>query len=121
MESIIFRNIFICAEKLNYITNYMKTRGEPGGEDDPLPILYWEKEQKTYTRRRRSAKYERFIKIFLKRDQDRLNWIFLCENKTMLFSSFRFFRFIMCLPRNSIPCYASIIPSALEEFRPVSA
>ena len=40
LESIIFRNIFICVEKLNYITNYMKTRVEPGGEDDPLPILY---------------------------------------------------------------------------------
>ena len=31
-----------------------------------------------------------------------------------------FFLFIMCLPRNSILCYASISPSMLEEFIPVS-
>ena len=29
--------------------------------------------------------------------------------------------FIMCLPRNSIFFYAPIIPSMLEEFRPVSS
>ena len=46
---------------------------------------------------------------------------FFCENKTTLFSSFRFCLFIMCLPKNSILCYAFIIPSMLEELRRVSA
>ena len=32
-----------------------------------------------------------------------------CKNKTTPFSSSRFFLFIMCLPRNSIPYYTSII------------
>ena len=40
MESIIFRNIFICVEKINYIENYMKTTRKTRREDDPLPILY---------------------------------------------------------------------------------
>ena len=123
LESIIFRNFFICVEKLNYIKNYMKTRRETrkGGRPSPHFVLRNRTEHLYYTRHRRSAKYERFIKTFLKRDQDRLNWKFFCENKTTLFSSFRFFLFIMCSPRNSILCYASIIPSMLEEFRPVSA
>ena len=42
-----------------------------------------------------------------------------CRNKTTPFSSSCFFLFIMCLSRNSIPYYTSIIPSMLEEFRPV--
>ena len=40
LESIIFRNISICVEKLNYIKNYMKTRRETRKQDNPLPILY---------------------------------------------------------------------------------
>ena len=94
MESIIFRNIFICVEGLNYIKNYMKTRREArrGGRPSPhFQLLRNRTEHLYYTRRRRSAKHERFIKIFLKRDQDLLNSKFFCENKTALFSSFRFF------------------------------
>ena len=122
LESIIFRGIFICVEKFNYIKNYMKTRCETRTGGQPCPHFVLKTEHLNYTRRRRSAKYERFIKTFLKRDQDRLNWKFFWENKTTLFSSFCFFfLFIMCFPRNSILCYASIIPSMLKEFRLVSA
>ena len=116
LESIIFRGIFICVEKFNYIKNYMKTRCETRTGGQPCPHFVLKTEHLNYTRRRRSAKYERFIKTFLKRDQDRLNWKFFCENKTILFPFFRFFfLFITCLPRNSILCYAFIIPSTLEE------
>ena len=123
LESIIFRNIFICVEKLNYIKNYMKARRETrrGGRPSPHFVLRNWTELLQCTRRRRSTKCEGFIKTFLKWDQDRLSWKFFCENKTTPFSSFRFFLFIKCLPRNSIPCYTSIIPGMLEEFRPVSA
>ena len=124
LESIIFRNIFICVEKLNYIKNYTKTRLESRKEGRPSPhfVLRNRTAHLYYTRHRRSAKYERFIKTFWKRDLDRLNWKFFCENKTALFSSFCLvFLFIMCLPRNSILYYASIIPSVLEEYRPFSA
>ena len=41
----------------------------PEEEDDPFCTM----KQNTYTRRRRRAKYEKFIKTFLKRDQVRLN------------------------------------------------
>ena len=52
----------------------MKTRRETRKEDDPLPILYQETEQNTYIILDiRSAKYERFIKTFLKRDQELCN------------------------------------------------
>ena len=46
----------------------MKTRRETrrGGQPSSHFVL-------NYARRRKSAKYERFIKTFLKRDQDRLN------------------------------------------------
>ena len=81
LESIIFRNIFICVEKLNYIKNYMKTRRETGDHF----VLRNKTEHLNYARRKRSAKYERFIKTFLKPDQDRLTWNFFCENKTTLF------------------------------------
>ena len=118
LESIIFRNIFICVEKLNYIKNYMKTRGE---RPSPHFVLRNRTGHLNYSRRKKSAKYERFIKTFLKRDQDRLNWKFFCERKPPYFLPSLFFLFILCLPRNSILCYASIIPSMLEEFRPVSA
>ena len=46
---------------------------------------------------------------------------FSAKIKPLYFLLSVFFLFIMCLPRNSILCYASIIPSVLEEFRPVSA
>ena len=124
LESIIFRNIFICVEEIYYIKNYMKTRHETsrGGWPSPRFVLRKRAELLHYTRRRRSAKYERFIKTFLKWDQDRLNWKFFWENKTTLFSSFCFFfLFIMILLRNSILCYASTFPSILDEFRPASA
>ena len=47
----------------------------PGEEDKRLPhfVLGNKAEHLNYTRRRRSAKYERFFKTFLKRDEDRLN------------------------------------------------
>ena len=37
METIIFRNIFICVEKINYIKSYMKTRRKTwrGGRPSP--------------------------------------------------------------------------------------
>ena len=75
LESIISRNIFICVEKLNYIKNYMKTRRETrkGGRPSPHFVLRNRTEHLYYTRHRRSTKYERFIKTFLKRDKDRLN------------------------------------------------
>ena len=123
LQSIIFRNIFICLENFSYIKNYLKNRSETrrGRRSTRYFVLRNRREHLYYTRRRRSAKYEKFIKTSLKYDQDRLNWKFFCENKTTLFSSFCFFVFIMYLPRNSILCYAFIIPSILEEFRPVSA
>ena len=113
----------ICVEKLNYIKNYTKTRRETreGGQSSPHFVLRNKTEHLNYTRRGRSAKYERFVKTFFKTCQDGLIWKFFCEIKTTLFSSLRFFLFITSLPRNSILCYASIISSMLEEFRPVSA
>ena len=53
----------------------MKTRCETrkGGGPSPHFVLRNRTELLYYTRHRRSAKYERFIKIFLKRDQDRRN------------------------------------------------
>ena len=135
LESIIFGNFFICVEKLNHIKNYMKTRRETrkGGQNSLHFVLTNRTEHLYYTYITlilhlyytyitldiRSAKYKRFMKTFLKRDQDRRNWRFFCEKKN-LFSSYDFFLFIMCLPRNSILYYASIIPTVLEEFRPVS-
>ena len=40
-QSILFRNIFICFEKLNNIKTYMKPGAKPEDEDDTLPILHW--------------------------------------------------------------------------------
>ena len=109
LETIIFCNIFICVEKLNYIENYMKNRHETrkGGRPSPHFVLRNRIEHLYYTRHRRSAKYERFIKTFLKRDQDRLNWKFFCENKTTLFSSFRFFFYYYVLTEefHSLLCF----------------
>ena len=61
-------------EKLNYIKNYIKTRRETRKEEllSPHFVLRNKTQHLNYTKRRRSAKYERFIKIFLKRDQDGL-------------------------------------------------
>ena len=51
----------------------MKTRRETGGRHSPHFVLRNKTEHLNYARRKRSAKYERFIKTFLKRDQDRRN------------------------------------------------
>ena len=53
----------------------MKTRRETRRGEQPSPYFALRKktEHLNYTRRRRSVKYERFIKTFLKRDQDRFN------------------------------------------------
>ena len=53
----------------------MKTRRETrkGGRPSPHFVLRNRTEHLYYTKHRSSAKYERFIKTFLKRDQDRLN------------------------------------------------
>ena len=48
----------------------MKTRGE---RPSPHFVLRNRTEHLNYSRRKKSAKYERFIKTFLKRDQDRLS------------------------------------------------
>ena len=106
LESIIFRNIFICVEKLNYIKNYMKTRRETrkGGRPSPHFVLRNRTEHLYYTRHRRSTKYERFIKTFLKRDQDRRNWRF-----SIFF--FRFFFYLLCVYRG-IP-FSAMLPSFL--------
>ena len=52
----------------------MKTRRETRKEglSSPHFVLRNKTQHLNYTKRRRSAKYERFIKIFLKRDQDGL-------------------------------------------------
>ena len=113
LESIIFRSISICVEKLNYIKNYIKTRRETRKEglSSPHFVLRNKTQHLNYTKRRRSAKYERFIKIFLKRDQDGLKWNFSVKIKTTLFSSFRFFfLFINCLPRTP---FSARLPSFL--------
>ena len=119
LESIISRNIFICVEKLNYVKNYMKTRREIRRKGLPSP--YFVLRNKTghlnYTRPRRSAKYEKFMKTFLKQDQDRLNWKISAKIKPIFFLP-SVFLFIMYY--RGIPFYASIISSVLEEFRPVS-
>ena len=93
LQSIIFRNFSICVEKLNYIKNYMKTRREnrKGGQPSPHFVLRNRTEHLYYTWHVRSTKYEKFIKTFLKRDQDRHHWRFFCEEKPTLFSSFGFF------------------------------
>ena len=53
----------------------MKTSRETrrGGKTSPHFVLRNKTEHLNYTRRNRSAKYERFIKIFLICDQDGLN------------------------------------------------
>ena len=53
----------------------MKTRRETrkGGRTSPHFVLLNRTEHLYYTRHRRGAKNERFIKTFLKRDKDRLN------------------------------------------------
>ena len=111
LESIIFRNFFICVEKLNYIKNYTKTRCEnrKGGRPSPHFVLRNRTEHLYYTRHRSSTKYERFIKTFLKRDQDRRNWRFFCEKKTTLFSPFFFY--LLCVYWG-IP-FSAMLPSFL--------
>ena len=101
LESIIFRNIFICVEKLNYIKNYMKTSRETrrGGKTSPHFVLRNKTEHLNYTRRNRSAKYERFIKIFLKCDQDGLNWNFFWQTKNHPILSLPFFFCLLCVYR----------------------
>ena len=112
LESIIFRNIFICVEKLNYIKNYMKTRRETkrGWQTSPHFVLRNRTEHLYYTRHRRSTKYERFIKTFLKRDQDHRNWRFFCEKKNTIFFC-RFFFYLLCVYRG-IP-FSAMLPSFL--------
>ena len=53
----------------------MKTRRETrkGGRPSPHFVLRNRTEHLYYTRHRRITKYERFIKTFLKRDQDHRN------------------------------------------------
>ena len=103
-----------------------------GGRPSPHFVLRNRTEHLYYTKRRRStmkdlSKHMKDWKVWkvyqnvFKLDQDCLNWKFLCKNKTTPFSFSRFFLFVMCLPKNSIPYYTSITPSMLEEFRPVSA
>ena len=91
----------------------MKTRRgtRREGRSSPHFVLRNRAEHLYYTRRRGSAKYERFIKTFLKRDQDRLNLKFFCENKITLFSSFRLFFYLLCVCRG-IPFFA-MLPSFL--------
>ena len=71
----------------------MKARRETRKRRRTYPhfVLRNRTEHPYYTRYRRSTKYERFIKTFLKGDQDRINLKFFCENKITLFSSFRLF------------------------------
>ena len=70
----------------------MKTRCQTrkGGRPSTYFVLRSKAEHLYYTRHRRSTKYERFIKIFLKRDQNRRNRRFFCKKITTLFSSFFF-------------------------------
>ena len=53
----------------------MKTRRETrkGGQSSPHFVLRNKAAHLNYTKRRRSARFERFIKTFLKRDQGGLN------------------------------------------------
>ena len=90
----------------------MKTRRETrkGGRLSPHFVLGNRTEHLYYTRHRRSAKYERLIKTFSKRDQDRLNWKFFCKNKTTV-SSFRFFFYLLRVYRG-IP-FSAMLPSFL--------
>ena len=112
LESIIFRGIFICVEKFNYIKNYMKTRCETRTGGQPCPHFVLKTEHLNYTRRRRSAKYERFIKTFLKRDQGRRNWRFFCEKKNLLYFLLSgFFFYLLCVYRG-IP-FSAMLPSFL--------
>ena len=101
----------------------MKTRCEnrKGGRPSPHFVLRNRTEHLYYTRHRSSAKYERFMKTFLKRDKTVAIEDFSAKKTPLYFLLSFFFLFIMCLPRNSILCYASIFPSMLEELRPVSA
>ena len=113
LETIIFCNTFTCVEKLNYIKNYMKNRYETrkGGRPSPHFVLRNRIDHLYYSRHRTSAKFERFMKTFLKRDQDSLNWKLFCKNKTTLFSFFRFFFYLLCAYRG-IP-FSAMLPSFL--------
>ena len=53
----------------------MKTRRETrrGGQPSPYFVLRNKTKHLNYTRRRRSAKYERFIKTFFKQNQNKIN------------------------------------------------
>ena len=114
LKSIIFRNFFICIEKLNYIKNYMKTRRETkkGGRTSPHFVLRDRTGHLYYTRHRRSAMYERFIKIFLKLDQDCRNWRFFCKNKNHSIFFFRFFFLSIYYVYWGIP-FSTMLPSFL--------
>ena len=48
LESIIFRNIFNCVEKLNYIKNYMKTRRGTRREGRSSPYFVLRNRKNTY-------------------------------------------------------------------------
>ena len=112
LEPIIFRNIFICVEKLNYIKKYMKARCETrrGGRPAPHFVLRNWTELLQYTRRRKSTKCEGFIKAFLKWDQDRLSWKFSAKIKPPHFLPSVFFYLLSVYRR--IPFHA-ILPSFL--------
>ena len=121
LESIIFRNIFICVEKLNYIKNYMKTRRETrkGGRPSPHFVLRNRTEHLYYSRHKEPQVLKIYQNIFKTRSRPSQLKTFL-RKKNTLFSSFGFFFYLLCVYWG-IP-FSAMLPSFLvcwEEFRPV--
>ena len=98
LESIIFRNFFICVEKLNYIKNYMKTRRETrkGGRPSPHFVLRNRTEHLYYSRHKEPQVLKIYQNIFKTRSRPSQLKTFL-RKKNTLFSSFGFFFYLLCV------------------------
>ena len=124
LESIIFRNIFICVQKWNYIKNYMKTRRETrrGGRSSPHFELINRTEHLYYTRRRRNGKWlvNDLSKNFKTRSRTSQLKIFTRkENHPIFFLLFFSIYSVFTEEFYSLLCFHNYY--ILEEFRPVSA
>ena len=91
----------------------MKTRRETrrGGQPSPHFVLRNKAEQLNYTKLRKSAKYEKFIKTFLKRNQDHPIENFSEKIKLPYFLPSVFFFYLLCAFRE-IP-FSAMLPSFL--------
>ena len=112
LESIIFRNIFICVEKLNYIKNYMKTRCETrrGGRPSPHFVLRNRTEHLYYSRHKEPQVLKIYQNIFKTRSRPSQLKTFL-RKKTGSIFFIRIFFNLLCVYQG-IP-FSAMLPSFL--------